>query len=556
MFLFKGLITRCLCAAFLILFVRMELNAQYLSDFNGDLAKRLETLNQSASELNKDSTNKALAQAHEAYLLSLKNDLPYWQAVSLLNLSEGYLYNDSYDQALQYAFNALDLYTSLKFDSGIARCYTMLGWIFYDTENPGFSLDYHRKALMLNADMKNQKDLALSYNAVGLVFQMKNDNDSAIIYFKNALAIARKEELPLIERAALNNLGICENASGNYSLATRMFTEAMNILHDSTDELFTAEVCNQMAFSYLKLKDFNKSDSLLKLARTMIDLSSSNSRKEKQLDNLWITSQLNQATGDFSSAFENLLEYTRINNEVISRNKTEVVMAQQLKREAHKREAEINEIIAQKELRVFQRNAMGIGALLLIIIGVLAFSRFNQKRKREKQEETIKQLLIKSELKKERQAKEELDNRLQHSKLHIKDYAHFVKYNDELINEFIEGLTELHKDAGLNEKTQVQLNKTIKSFLSKYEQVKDDQAIKMDVDKTNTEFFQNLLNKYPHLTKNEQRLCAQVRMDLSSKDIAAANNISVKSVEMARYRLRKQLGLKTEEELGKFLKQF
>lgn len=556
MFLFKGLITRCLCAAFLILFVRMELNAQYLSDFNGDLAKRLETLNQSASELNKDSTNKALAQAHEAYLLSLKNDLPYWQAVSLLNLSEGYLYNDSYDQALQYAFNALDLYTSLKFDSGIARCYTMLGWIFYDTENPGFSLDYHRKALMLNADMKNQKDLALSYNAVGLVFQMKNDNDSAIIYFKNALAIARKEELPLIERAALNNLGICENASGNYSLAIRMFTEAMNIVHDSTDELFIAEVGNQMAFSYLKLKDFNKSDSLLKLARKMIDLSSSNSRKEKLLDNLWITSQLNQATGDFRRAFENLLEYTRINNEVISRNKTEVVMAQQLKRESHKREAEINEIIAQKELRIFQRNAMGIGALLLIIIGVLAFSRFNQKRKREKQEETIKQLLIKNELKKEREAKEELDNRLQHSKLHIKDYAHFVKYNDELVNEFIEGLTELHKDAGLNEKTQVQLNKTIKSFLSKYEQVKDDQAIKMDVDKTNTEFFQNLLTKYPHLTKNEQRLCAQVRMDLSSKDIAAANNISVKSVEMARYRLRKQLGLKTEEELGKFLKQF
>lgn len=552
----KGLITKCLCLPFLLLLMQLELDAQYLNDNNGNLINRLEDLNQSAAELNRDSTNKALAQAHEAYLLSLKNDLPYWQGIALLNLSEGYLYNDSYDQALQYAFNALDIFTSLSSDSGIARCYSILGWIFYDTENPGFALDYHQKALRLNTEMKNQKEIALSNNAVGLVFQMQNENDSAIVYFNRALIIAQRESLPLVERANLNNLGICENALGNYSFAIKLFKAAMAVEHDSTDELFVAEVCNQMAFSYLKLKDYPQSDSLLLQARQMIELSSSNSRKEKLLDNLWITSQLNQATGDFRRAFENLLEYTHINNEVISRNKTEVVMAQQLKREAHKREVEIGGILALEKFRIFQRNAMAVGIVLLIIIGLLAFSRFNQKRKREKQEEMIKQIMIKSELKKERQANEVLDSRLQHSKMHIKDYAHFVKYNDELLDELFENINKIRKETGINDKAEVHLNKVIKHFMTKYEQVKEDHSIKMDVEKTNAEFFHNLLKKYPHLTKNEQKLCAQVRMNLSSKEIAASNSISVKSVEMARYRLRKQLGLKTEEELGEFLKQF
>lgn len=523
---------------------------------NGETLLRIKNLNQLATALNRDSTNKALATAHEAYLLSIKNDLPYWQGVSLLNLAEGYLYNDSYDQALQYAFNALDLFVSVKSDSGIAQAYTMLGWIFYDTENPGFSMDYHQQALLGYEGLMQKKEIATSLNAIGLVFQMKNENDSAIVYFKRALVISQNENFPNTERAALNNLGICENAKGNYKQAIEMLEQAIHVSREAEDELFSSEVCNQMAFSYLKLKDYKMADSLLAVSRKMIGLSPSNSRKEKLLDNLKITSLLYQQTGDFKRAFDNLLEYTQISNELVSRNKTEVVMAQQLKRETQERENEINEITAQKELRIFQRNAMAVGLILLLIIGFLGYSRFNQKRKREKQEVMMKQLVMKNELENERREKEKLDSRLQYNKVHLKDYALFVKHHDELLSEFITALSEIYRDAGIKEGMNKQLQTTTRHFLAKYEQLKEEQEIKMDIDESHTDFFHNLLKSYPELTKNEQKLCAQIRMNLSSKEIAAANNISIKSVEMARYRLRKQLGLKTEDDLGRFLKQF
>jgi DNA-binding CsgD family transcriptional regulator len=49
------------------------------------------------------------------------------------------------------------------------------------------------------------------------------------------------------------------------------------------------------------------------------------------------------------------------------------------------------------------------------------------------------------------------------------------------------------------------------------------------------------------------QLCAYLRMNLSSKDIAPLMSISVRGVEISRYRLRKKLNLSTEENLVQYL---
>ncbi|MGA9588773.1 MAG: LuxR C-terminal-related transcriptional regulator, partial [Salegentibacter sp.] len=49
--------------------------------------------------------------------------------------------------------------------------------------------------------------------------------------------------------------------------------------------------------------------------------------------------------------------------------------------------------------------------------------------------------------------------------------------------------------------------------------------------------------EHPELTSNDLRLCAYLRLNLSSKEIAPLLNISVKSVEIKRYRLRKKMDL-------------
>ena len=51
-------------------------------------------------------------------------------------------------------------------------------------------------------------------------------------------------------------------------------------------------------------------------------------------------------------------------------------------------------------------------------------------------------------------------------------------------------------------------------------------------------------------------MCAYLKMDLSSKDMASMMNMSVRSVEMARYRLRQKMGLSRETNLSEFLQNF
>lgn len=68
------------------------------------------------------------------------------------------------------------------------------------------------------------------------------------------------------------------------------------------------------------------------------------------------------------------------------------------------------------------------------------------------------------------------------------------------------------------------------------------------------ESFYKALNKlFPDLTQGEKKLCALLRLNLSSKEIATLMFQNSQSVDMARYRLRKKMNLKQNENLTDFL---
>ncbi|MFK8102352.1 MAG: helix-turn-helix transcriptional regulator [Saprospiraceae bacterium] len=73
----------------------------------------------------------------------------------------------------------------------------------------------------------------------------------------------------------------------------------------------------------------------------------------------------------------------------------------------------------------------------------------------------------------------------------------------------------------------------------------------------NQNFYQNLAKEFPQLSPNEKRLCAYLRINMNSKEIATLLHISHKSVEVARSRLRKKLSLTNKNtSLHLFLSKF
>jgi ligand-binding sensor domain-containing protein len=69
----------------------------------------------------------------------------------------------------------------------------------------------------------------------------------------------------------------------------------------------------------------------------------------------------------------------------------------------------------------------------------------------------------------------------------------------------------------------------------------------------NTDFFNKLKSRYPELSQNDLKFCAYLSMNLSTKEMAQLMNVTIKAVEVGRYRLRKKLQLKPETNLYEFL---
>ena len=104
-----------------------------------------------------------------------------------------------------------------------------------------------------------------------------------------------------------------------------------------------------------------------------------------------------------------------------------------------------------------------------------------------------------------------------------------------------------------NDKAVSELKKMIK-VVSEDERIdKDWEHFTQHFDKVHSDFVAKLKEKHASISSNELKLCAYLRMNLSTKEIAQLMNISIRGVEISRYRLRKKLGISSEVSLFEYL---
>lgn len=123
---------------------------------------------------------------------------------------------------------------------------------------------------------------------------------------------------------------------------------------------------------------------------------------------------------------------------------------------------------------------------------------------------------------------------------------------NELLTEMQEHLQNIKQELGLRfpHKHFIRLNRLIESNIKSD---KDWEIFEKLFDQAHENFFQRLKAGNHDLTPSDLRLCAYLRLNLSSKEIAPLLNISVRGVEERRYRLRKRLKLNPEQNLMEFI---
>lgn len=128
---------------------------------------------------------------------------------------------------------------------------------------------------------------------------------------------------------------------------------------------------------------------------------------------------------------------------------------------------------------------------------------------------------------------------------------HLVK-KGELLQKMKTELLQVMKTQN-NTQTAAELKRIIKSLEEDDRTDKEWEKFARHFDTVHHDFFTQLKEKHPGLTGNELKLCAHLRMNLSSKEIAQLMNISVRGVEIGRYRLRKKLGIPSNVNLFDYL---
>ncbi len=128
---------------------------------------------------------------------------------------------------------------------------------------------------------------------------------------------------------------------------------------------------------------------------------------------------------------------------------------------------------------------------------------------------------------------------------------HLVK-KGELLQKVKNEITHVMKGLD-NQQAIAELKKMIKSLGEDDNMDKEWEHFSKHFDKVQSDFLLVLKEKHPTITGNELKLSAYLRMNLSTKEIAQLMNISVRGVEIGRYRLRKKLQVPTEISLFDYL---
>ena len=116
-------------------------------------------------------------------------------------------------------------------------------------------------------------------------------------------------------------------------------------------------------------------------------------------------------------------------------------------------------------------------------------------------------------------------------------------------NEFLNSIKEQLNESSVDS----QVKSVIRTIDRNINNVDDWKFFENAFNNADKDFLKKVKNVHPELSANDLRLCAYLRLNLSSKEIAPLLNISVRSVEVKRYRLRKKMNLLREDGLTEYI---
>jgi len=479
------------------------------------------TLLQISDLYSTDNYSKAVEFAKQAKELAEKSGLKKLNAKADNYIGNLYIAIGDYKSASLHYFNAIRFYEEAKDTLRILAIQNNLGVVYDRLEEFDKALSHYFKAQdlynHLNPEQQEGFQLPSLYNNIANIYQTKHDTLAALQYYEKALLLARENNNKKVQGIALNNLGKLYMLELQQPVqALDYLLEGLKVREEYGDKAEIAKSLVIISQYYFKQKKFEDGKAY---AERAIALSKEIGSLETQLDSYESISKLEFALGRPKESLIAYKFFKKLSDSIRSREASSEITRLQLQYDFEKAEKIREAENKQSRIRYISTIiVLSLGLLIATLLTILVRTRARQ-----------------SELKRK--------NLLQDVEIKNKELTTNVMYlirKNELINDVAERLLKLQHTA-LPEN-----QKKFHDIIIDLQKEADNDSWKefeLRFNQVHSEFYNNLRKLYPGLSPADEKLCAFLRLNMSSKEIAAITQQSIKSVEVARARLRKKLNL-------------
>ncbi len=435
----------------------------------------------------------------------------------------GVIYSElgDYDNSSPYFFKALKLFEKLSDKEGIARSLGNIGLDFYDQQAYKKALEYLSNSLSIALSIDNQILIKKQYNNIADVYADQQKYDTAVVFFQKALIIEKKLGDKMGQGISIMNIGYIQMNEGNFKDAFLNFQQSLDIATELNNHLHMAKCYINLGYCYYGVK--NIPASLTYFNKALLE-GQKNGYYRVIAQSANMLNQMHTEKHDTLNAYKYVVLEKLAGDSLFAFQKQKLSSKLELQYLYEKKEL-------KKQLAQQAKNIIMLIIIFSLIAGIfilgLVFSRHRLKSKL---------VLLETE-----KIKSELDIRDRELTVNL---ISLIKKN-EMLADISGKLRQLEQNAkgveakeSLSQISQELRNSTDDKMLNEFSR---------RFQEVHAGFYEKLLKAYPDLSQNELKLCAFLRLNMSTKDIAELTGQQLASIDKARYRLRKKLNLPSSE---------
>ena len=478
-------------------------------------------------------------------------------------------YNNSlfYNMSIEYALEGINyLDTNLIL---ISKLYSVIIINHIDLKNYNIAENYYWKLAKIETNQPSIK--SSQYNIIGELYRLQGFNKKAIPFYRKAIKINIDNSFKNWLIVSYNNIGLSLLELNNIDSASYYLNKSLNLINELNSTHRASAINISFGDLYLKKGDYKKA--LLSYSKTItFDISQHPDQFELYQDAYKGMSNCYKLMGDYKNALSSYIEYQKYNVKILDYKKNTSILQKQIlsERKVHLKELSLINSKLQLEIKYKRVMILVLVAIVFIIFLIIYILRIRNNRIKQKIELEINknriqeleldklkltQGQLESELIQNKQSEEikklertRLEEQVQSQNRELTSTAIHMMSKNEILNQIQEKLSQVKND-NLTLKTFKEIDFLISDSLRLDE---DWEVFKKHFTDVHPLFFEKLKTEYPDLTTDELKLCAYLKIRLSSKEIARLIYITVAAVNKRRNRLRKKLNISADEDFDVF----